>query len=92
MTKQELIKKVKEIIDANQHDLKQYTIGMLHCFHNRLLIKYECSEKYPMNAFLEEFTITLEIMRPDILDHDVLSRVKWLVEKRLETIRKETLS
>ena len=45
-----------------------------------------------MNAFLEEFTITLEIMRQDLLDHDVLSRIKYLIEKRLETIRKETLS
>ena len=89
MTHEELIAKVEEIIDTNQHDLKQYTIGMLHCFHNRLLIKYECSEKYPMNAFLEEFTITLEIMRPDLLDHDVLSRVKYLIEKRLKTIENE---
>ena len=89
MTREELMAKVEEIIDANQHDLKQYTIGMLHCFHNRLLIKYEYSEKHPMNAFLEEFTITLEIMRPDILDHDVLSRVKWLIEKRLKTIENE---
>ena len=89
MTKQELIKKVGEIIDTNQKDLKAYTIGMLHCFHNRLLIKYECSEKYPMNAFLEEFTITLEIMRQDLLDHDVLARVKYLIEKRLKTIENE---
>ena len=92
MTHEELIAKVEEIIDTNQHDLKYYTISVLHCFHNRLLIKYECSEKYPMEAFLSEFTHILEIMLPDILDHDVLSRVKWLIEKRLETIRKETLS
>ncbi len=89
MTKQELIKKVKEIIDTNQHDLKQYTIGMLHCLHNRLLIKHECPEKYLMNAFLEEFTITLEIMRPDLLDHDVLARIKYLIEKRLKAIENE---
>lgn len=89
MTKQELIKKVKEIIDANQHDLKQYTIGMLHCFHNRLLIKYECSEKYPMEAFLSEFTSILEVMRQDLLDHDVLARIKFLIEKRLKTIENE---
>ena len=92
MTKQELIKKVEEIIDANRDDLKYYTISVLHCFHNRLLIKYECSEKYPMEAFLSEFTLTLEIMRQDLLDHDVLARIKYLIEKRLETIRKETLS
>ena len=89
MTYEELIAKVEEIIDANHDDLKYYTISMLHCFHNRLLIKCECSEKYPMNAFLEEFTITLEIMRPDLLDHDVLSRVKYLIEKRLKTIENE---
>lgn len=92
MTKQELIKKVGEIIDTNQKDLKAYTINMLHCFHNRLLIKFGEVEKTAMDAFLFEFTITLEIMRPDLLDHDVLSRVKYLIEKRLETIRKETLS
>ena len=89
MTKQELIKKVEEIIDANRDDLKYYTISVLHCFHNRLLIKYECSEKYPMEAFLSEFTHILEIMRPDLLDHDVLSRIKFLIEKRLKTIENE---
>ena len=89
MTREELIAKVEEIIDTNQHDLKQYTIGMLHCFHNRLLIKYECSEKYPMEAFLSEFTHILEIMRPDLLDHDVLSRIKFLIEKRLKAIENE---
>lgn len=89
MTKQELIKKVEEIIDANRDDLKYYTISVLHCFHNRLLIKYECSEKYPMEAFLSEFTHILEIMRPDLLDHDVLSRIKFLIEKRLKAIENE---
>lgn len=89
MTKQELIKKVEEIIDANCDDLKYYTISVLHCFHNRLLIKYECSEKYPMEAFLSEFTHILEIMRPDLLDHDVLSRIKFLIEKRLKAIENE---
>ena len=89
MTKQELIKKVEEIIDANRDDLKYYTISVLHCFHNRLLIKYECSEKCPMEAFLSEFTHILEIMRPDLLDHDVLSRIKFLIEKRLKAIENE---
>lgn len=92
MTREELRAKVEEIIDANRDDLKYYTISVLHCFHNRLLIKYECSEKYPMEAFLSKFTYILEIMRPDLLDHDVLARIKYLIEKRLETIKKETLS
>ena len=89
MTREELIAKVEEIIDANRDDLKYYTISMLHCFHNRLLIKYECSEKYPMEAFLSQFAHILEIMRPDLLDHDVLSRIKFLIEKRLKAIENE---
>ena len=89
MTKEELIKKVGEIIDTSKNDLKIYTINMLHCFHNRLLIKFGESEKMAMDAFLFVFTITLEIMRQDILDHDVLSRIKFLIEKRLKAIENE---
>lgn len=89
MTKPELIKKVGEIIDTNQNDLKTYTIHVLHCFHNRLLIKFGESEKIAMDAFLFEFTSILEIMRPDLLDHDVLSRTKYLIEKRLNAIENE---
>ena len=89
MTKQELTKKVEEIIDTNHSDLKTYTINMLHCFHNRLIFKYGEAEKIAMDAFLLEFTYTLEIMRTDLLDHDVLSRIKFLIEKRLKTIEDE---
>lgn len=89
MTREELIEKIEEIIDTNQNDLKTYTINMLHCFHNRLLIKFGEVEKMAMDAFLFEFTITLDIMRPDLLDHDVLSRIKFLIEKRLKTIENE---
>lgn len=31
----------------------------------------------------------LEIMRKDLFDHDVLSRTKYLIEKRLKTIENE---
>lgn len=89
MTREEFRAKVEEIIDANRDDLKYYTISVLHCFHNRLLIKYEYSEKYLMEAFLSKFTYILEIMRQDLLDHDVLARIKFLIEKRLKAIKNE---
>jgi hypothetical protein len=51
--------------------------------------EHYCPEKTGLKIYLKEFSAILEIMRTDIVDHDVLSRIKYLIEKRLKTIENE---
>ena len=92
MTHEELIAKVERFKKDDYDQLKSLTHSIVDDFLDVLSEPQYCPEKTGLNIYLTRVSSILEIMRPDILDHDVLSSVKWLVEKRLETIRKETLS
>lgn len=92
MTREELIAKVEKYRGDDYEQLKSLTHSVVDDFLDVLSESQFCPEKTGLNIYLTRVSSILEIMRPDILDHDVLSRIKYLIEKRLETIRKETLS
>ena len=92
MTREELIAKVEKYRGNDYEQLKYLTHSVVDDFLDVLSEPQFCPEKTGLNIYLTRVSSILEIMRQDILDHDVLSRVKWLIEKRLETIKKETLN
>lgn len=91
MTREELIAKVEKYRGDDYEQLKYLTHSVVDDFLDVLSEPQFCPEKTGLNIYLTRVSSILEIMRPDILDHDILSRIKYLIEKRLETIRKETL-
>lgn len=92
MTREELIAKVEKHKKDDFEYIKSLTRSIIEDILGVLSEPQYCPEKIGLNIYLTRVSSILEIMRPDLLDHDVLARVKWLIEKRLETIRKETLS
>lgn len=87
MTKEELIAKVEKY-KVDEH-IKFLTRRVIDNFLGVLSTPYYCSEKTALCIYLTEVSHVLEIMRPDLLDHDVLSRIKFLIEKRLKAIENE---
>lgn len=92
MTHEELIAKVEKYRGDDYEHLKSLTHSVVDDFLDVLSEPQFCPEKTGLNIYLTRVSSILEIMRQDLLDHDVLARIKYLIEKRLETIRKETLS
>lgn len=92
MTHEELIAKVERFKKDDYEYIKPLTRSIIEDILGVLSEPQFCPEKTGLNIYLTRVSSILEIMRPDILDHDVLSRIKYLIEKRWETIRKETLS
>lgn len=91
MTKQELIERIEKFKKDDYEYIKSLTRSIIEDILDVFEPQY-CPEKTGLNIYLTRVSSILEIMRPDLLDHDVLATVKYLLEKRLETIRKETLS
>lgn len=92
MTREELIAKIEKVKKDDYADLKEFSRGTLDMVLYFVRDEETYQEKHYLKSMIKEVGCNLEIMRTDIVDYDVLSRVKWLIEKRLETIRKETLS
>ena len=92
MTHEELIAKVEKFKKDDYADLKEFSRGTLDMVLYFIRDEETYSEKSYLKSMIKEVGCNLEIMRTDIIDYDTLSIVKYLLEKRLETIRKETLS
>lgn len=92
MTREELIAKIEKVKKDDYGDLKEFSRGTLDMVLYFVRDEETYSEKSYLKSMIKEVGCNLEIMRTDIIDHDVLATVKYLLEKRLETIRKETLS
>ena len=87
MTREELIANTEKYRE-DEH-LKFLTRRVVDGFLGVLSTPYYCSEKTGLCIYLTEISHVLEIMRADIIDHDVLSRIKFLIEKRLKAIENE---
>lgn len=92
MTHEELIERIEKFKKDDYGDLKEFSRGTLDMVLYFIRDEDTYSEKFYLKSMIKEVGCNLEIMRPDIIDYDTLSIVKYLLEKRLETIRKETLS
>lgn len=89
MTREGLIAKIEKYREDDYGHLKSLTRRVVDNFLGVLSEPYYCPEKTGLHIYLTEVSYVLEIMRPDLLDHDVLSRIKFLIEKRLKTIEDE---
>ena len=89
MTHEELIAKTEKYREDDYGHLKFLTRRVVDNFLGVLSEPYYCPEKTGLHIYLTEVSYVLEIMRPDLLDHDVLARIKYLIEKRLKTIEDE---
>lgn len=89
MTHEELIAKVEKYNGDDYENLKSLTHSVVDDFLDVLSELQFCPEKTGLSIYLTRVSSILEIMRTDIVDHDVLSRVKYLIEKRLKTIENE---
>lgn len=89
MTREELIERVEKYRANDNEYLKSLTHSVVDDFLDVLGEPQFCPEKTGLNVYLTRVSSILEIMRPDLLDHDVLSRIKFLIEKRLKTIENE---
>lgn len=89
MTHEELIAKVEKYRGDDYEHLHNLTRRVIDNFLGVLSEPYYCPEKTGLHIYLAEVSYVLEIMRPDLLDHDVLSRIKFLIEKRLKAIENE---
>lgn len=89
MTHEELIAKIEKYREDDYGHLKFLTRRVVDNFLGVLGEPYYCPEKTGLHIYLTEVSYVLEIMRPDLLDHDVLARIKYLIEKRLKTIENE---
>ena len=92
MTQEELIERIEGFKKDDYEDLKEFSRGTLDMVLYFVRDEDTYSEKFYLKSMIKEVGCNLEIMRTDIIDYDTLSIVKYLLEKRLETIRKETLN
>ena len=89
MTREELIAKVEKYRGDDYEQLHNLTRRVIDNFLGVLSEPYYCPEKTGLHIYLTEVSYVLEIMRPDLIDHNVLSRIKFLIEKRLKAIENE---
>jgi hypothetical protein len=89
MTREGLIAKIEKYREDDYEHLHNLTRRVIDNFLGVLSEPYYCPEKTGLHIYLTEVSYVLEIMRPDLLDHDVLSRIKFLIEKRLKAIENE---
>lgn len=89
MLHEELIAKIEKYKGDDYENLKSLTRSVVDDFLDVLIEPQYCPEKTGLCIYLTRVSSILEIMRTDIVDHNVLYRIKYLIEKRLKTIENE---
>ena len=89
MTREELIAKIEKVKKDDYADLKEFSRGTLDMVLYFVRDEETYQEKHYLKSMIREVGCNLEIMRTDIVDYDVLSIVKYHLEKRLKTIKNE---
>ena len=89
MTREELIAKIEKVKKDDYDNLKEFSRGTLDMVLYFVRDEETYSEKSYLKSIIKEVGCNLEIMRNDIIDYDILSIIKFLIEKRLKTIEDE---
>jgi hypothetical protein len=88
MTREKLCEKIESILDCYE-ELTNFTKNIVverldpYCYGDYV------DEKRCLIRIERDLGYILEVMRIDLLDHNVLSRVKYFIEKRLKAIQHE---
>jgi hypothetical protein len=90
MTREECIKKLESLEEEYLGARKQLTVDLFDGRINDICTEnYRCNEEEDLGALAYKCDTILAIMREDLVDHYIISRVKYIVEKRLKTIYDE---
>ena len=90
MTREECIKRLEKLEEESIRERKQFTIDLFDDkILNICLQCYKCSEEEDLGALSYYCDTVLEVMRSDIIDNFIISRIKYIIEKRLKTIYNE---
>lgn len=89
MTREELIAKIEKVKKDDYDNLKEFSRGTLDMVLYFVRDEETYSEKSYLKSIIKEVGCNLEIMKTDIIDYDILSIIKFLIEKRLKTIEDE---
>lgn len=89
MTREELIERIEGVKKDDYDYLKEFSRGTLDMVLYFVRDEKTYQEKHYLKSMIKEIECNLEIMRADIIDYDVLSIIKFLIEKRLKTIEDE---
>ena len=90
MTREEYIKKLEKLEDEYLGVRKQFTVDLFDGRINDICIElYKCNEEEDLGALAYYCDTILAIMREDLVDNFIISRVKYIVEQRLKTIYNE---
>lgn len=90
MTREECIKKLLALDDGYRGARKQFTVDFFDgeiidiCNEN-----CPCDEEEDLGSLAYKCDTILRIMREDIVDYDIIAKVKYIIEKRLKTIYDE---
>lgn len=90
MKREELTKKLEALEGKYRSICKQFTIDLFDGAINDISLEcYICNEEEDLGALIYKCQCILDIMREDIIDHFVVARVKYIAEKRLNSIYDE---
>lgn len=87
MTREECIKKLESLEKGYIEEAKQFTIDLFDSKINAICVEeYSCNEHEDLGAIVYYCDTLLAIMKEDIIDKFIVSRIKYILEKRLKTI------
>ena len=90
MTREECIKKLESLDKGYRGDRRQFTVDLFDSKVNDICNEdYKCNEEEDLGALSYYCDTILAIMREDIIDHFIVSRLKYIIEQRLKTIYDE---
>ena len=90
MTREACIKKLEKLEEEYLGVRKQFTVDLFDGRINDICTEfYRCNEEEDLGALAYKCDTILAIMREDLVDNFIISRVKYIVEQRLKTIYNE---
>lgn len=91
MTREECIKKLLALDDGYRGARKQFTVDFFDGEINDICNENCpcCDEEEDLGSLAYKCDTILRIMREDIVDYDIITKVKYIIEKRLKTIYDE---
>lgn len=89
MTREQFIDKIESLASESYYDRAQFTIDFFDGLAKFEREDYVCNEEEDLGALEYDCDNILVIMRKDLADYDIISKLKHYIKKRLKTIRDE---
>lgn len=89
MTREQFVDKIASLERESYYDRAQFTIDFFDGLSKFESEDYVCNEEEDLGALEYDCDNILAIMRKDLVDYDIISKLKHYIKKRLKTIRDE---